>query len=38
MKKREGPLSFPWVLIGEDLVVGWNPDKYGELLAVSKTS
>jgi glutaredoxin len=37
MKKRSGPLSFPWVLIGEDLVVGWNPDKYDELLAVSKT-
>jgi glutaredoxin len=36
MRKRSGPLSFPWVLIGDDLVVGWNPDKYDELLAVSK--
>jgi len=38
MKKRSGPLSFPWVLIGDDLVVGWNPAKYDELLALSKTS
>jgi hypothetical protein len=37
MKKRSGPLSFPWVLIGDDLVVGWNPEKYDELLALSKT-
>ena len=36
-KKRSGPLSFPWVLIGDDLVVGWNPAKYDELLALSKT-
>ncbi len=38
MKKRGGALSFPWVLIGDDLVVGWNPAKYDELLAVSKAS
>jgi glutaredoxin len=38
MKKRGGALSFPWVLIGDDLVVGWNPAKYDELLALSKTS
>jgi glutaredoxin len=38
MKQRGGPLSFPWVLIGDDLVVGWNPAKYDELLALSKTS
>jgi glutaredoxin len=38
MKKRSGPLSFPWVLIGDDLVVGWNPAKYDELMGLSKTS
>jgi glutaredoxin len=38
MKKRSGPISFPWVLIGDELVVGWNPAKYDELLALSKTS
>ena len=38
IQKRGGPLSFPWVLIGDDLVVGWNPAKYDELLALSKTS
>ena len=35
MTKRGGQLSFPWVLIGDDLVVGWNPAKYDELLAAS---
>ena len=38
MRSRGGPLSFPWVLIGDDLVVGWNPAKYDELLAVGKAS
>jgi glutaredoxin len=38
MRARGGPLSFPWVLIGDELVVGWNPAKYDELLAMSKTS
>lgn len=37
MKIRSGPLSFPWVLIDDELVVGWNPAKYDELLALSKT-
>jgi len=38
MRSRGGPLSFPWVLIGDDLVVGWNPAKYDELLAMNKAS
>jgi len=38
MKKRGGALSFPWVLIGDELVVGWNPAKYDELLALAKTA
>jgi glutaredoxin len=38
MTKRGGQLSFPWVLIGEDLVVGWNPSKYDALLSLSKTT
>jgi glutaredoxin len=38
MRSRGGPLSFPWVLIGDDLVVGWNPAKYEELLAMNKAS
>jgi len=32
MKNRGGALSFPWVIIGDDLIVGWNPTKYDELL------
>jgi len=38
MTKRGGQLSFPWVLIGDDLVVGWNPAKYAELLSLKQTS
>lgn len=38
IEKRGGPLSFPWVLIGDELVVGWNPAKYDELLALRETS
>ena len=38
MKNRGGALSFPWVLIGDDLVVGWNPAKYDELMGLSKAS
>lgn len=32
MTARGGQLSFPWVVIGDDLIVGWNPAKYDELL------
>ena len=35
MEKGES-LAFPWVLIGDDLVVGWNPERYAELLGLSK--
>jgi glutaredoxin len=38
MRKRGGPLSFPWVLIDDALVVGWNPAKYDELMGLSKTA
>lgn len=36
MMKRGGPMSFPWVLIDDDLVVGWNPERYDELLGLSR--
>ena len=32
MKQYTGSLSFPFVLIGEKAVVGYNPDKYSEIL------
>jgi len=38
MNKRSGPLSFPWVLIGDELVVGWNPAKYDELMGLRMAS
>jgi glutaredoxin len=33
MKKHTGgDVSFPYVVIGTEVVVGWNPDRYKELL------
>ena len=37
IEQRGGQISFPWVLIGDELVVGWNPAKYEELLALRET-
>ncbi|MBI4287477.1 MAG: glutaredoxin family protein [Chloroflexi bacterium] len=36
MMERGGNMAFPWVLIGDDLVIGWNPEKYSELMGLSK--
>jgi glutaredoxin len=36
--KSGAQMSFPWVRIGNDLVVGWNPTKYDELMGLSKAS
>ena len=36
MLERGGPLSFPWVVIGDDVIVGWNPARYDELLGLSQ--
>jgi len=32
MTARGGQLSFPWVLVDDEVVVGWNPRKYDQLL------
>ena len=34
MRARGGQLSFPWVLIDDELVVGWNPRRYDQLLGL----
>ena len=34
MVNHGGSGSFPYVRIGEDVVVGWNPEKYAELLGL----
>jgi len=34
MRLKGSEMAFPWVLIGEDLVIGWNPGRYAELLGV----
>ena len=36
MMERGGAMAFPWVLIDDQLVVGWNPEKYAELLGLSR--
>lgn len=32
IKRSGSDMSFPWVLIGDIVIVGWNPEKYAELL------
>ena len=32
MEKHGGATAFPFVMIGEEVVVGYNPEKYSELL------
>jgi len=34
MSKYGGSIAFPFVKIGEEVVVGYNPEKYGELLGL----
>ena len=34
MLGRGGNVAFPWVLIGDELIVGWNPQKYAELMGM----
>ncbi len=36
MRKISGANAFPLVIIGEEAVVGYNPEKYSELLGLSK--
>lgn len=36
MLDRGGNVAFPWVLIDSELVVGWNPQKYAELMGVKE--
>ena len=36
MTSRGGSMAFPWVLIGDELVVGWNPEMYSRLLGLEK--
>ncbi len=37
MKKHTGgDVSFPYVVIGNEIVVGWNPERYKELLGLKE--
>jgi hypothetical protein len=36
MKKRSTQFAFPWVLIDETLIIGWNPEKYAHLMGVKE--
>lgn len=32
IREKGGEVAFPCVLIDEEMVIGWNPDKYDQLL------
>jgi glutaredoxin len=34
MSKHGGSTAFPFVKIGEEVIIGYNPEKYGELLGL----
>ena len=36
MKDRGERMSFPWVLIDDTLVVGWDPERYKGLLGLNE--
>ncbi len=36
MMKRGGNMAFPWVVIDDEVVVGWNPAKYAELMGLAE--
>jgi len=37
MRKHTGEdVSFPYVVIGDEVVVGWNPDRYKALLRLKE--
>ncbi len=36
IRSRGSEMAFPWVLIDDELVIGWNPKRYAELLGVGK--
>lgn len=35
-KHTGGGISFPYVVIGDVVVVGWNPERYKELLEIKE--
>lgn len=36
MERHGGSTAFPFVMIGEEIVVGYNPERYSELLGLNK--
>jgi arsenate reductase-like glutaredoxin family protein len=36
MEKHGGNGSFPFIIIGEDVVIGYNPEKLSKLLGLKK--
>ncbi len=34
MNKHKGPIAFPYIVIRDEVVVGFHPDKWAELLGV----
>ncbi len=36
MMSKGGNMAFPWVVIDEEIIVGWNPKKYAEAMGIEE--
>ncbi len=36
MIKKGGNMAFPWVLIDGEIIVGWNPKRYAEVMGIEE--
>ncbi len=34
MGEHKGPVAFPYIVIGDEVIVGYHPERYAELLGV----
>ncbi len=36
MMSKGGNMAFPWVVIDGEIIVGWNPKKYAEVMGIEE--
>ena len=36
MMSKGGSMAFPWVVIDGEIIVGWNPKRYAEVMGVKE--
>lgn len=36
MLGRGGSMAFPWVVIDGEIIVGWNPNRYAEIMGMEE--